>query len=323
MRPALCLASLVAAAMFAVPALAQTKTETVSPADAEKGVVVSGRIAGDQGADYVVSGEAGQTLSVDLLSANPSLNFNILPEGQQEALFIGSTSGNVADIPLPAAGRYVVQVYLMRNAARRDEETGYTLGIGLSGADYADGLAGGPDWWQIAGISSGALNIRSGPDTRYPVVGKVQNGEAAQNRGCRMTGEMRWCSVRIDGSGVQGWVAGRYLVEGAAPAAADAGADGPKGNGVPFDATGSVSCASDSGAAMRDCPFGVVRDGPGNAGVWISLGGGKERAILFEGGVPVSADTPVPVTFEKDGDMFTISVGDERYVFPEAVVNGG
>jgi hypothetical protein len=177
--------------------------------------------------------------------------------------------------------------------------------------------------WQVSGISEGALNIRSGPDTRYGVVGKAQNGEVAQNRGCRMTGPTRWCSIRVAGSGVQGWVAGRYLIEAAAPAGPEVPPGGPKGNGVPFDATGEVSCAMTAGAAMGSCPFGVVRDGPGVAGVWIALGGGAERAIQFEGGVPVTTDSAAALSFTKEGDLFTISVGDERYQFPEAVVNGG
>jgi hypothetical protein len=303
---------------------AQSARTTSVPAEAAAaGTILEGSLKGDETSEYLVAGEAGQTLSVDLLASNASLYFNILPEGAQAALFVGSTSGNVADIPLPAAGTYVVQVYLMRSAARRDEGASYSLGIGLAGADFADGLAGGPDWWQVSGLSEGALNIRSGPDTRYGVVGKAQNGEAAQNRGCRMTGQTRWCSIRVDGSGVQGWVAGRYLVEGAAPAMAEVPEGGPRGNGVPFDATGEVSCAAMAGAPMGSCLFGVVRDGPGNAGVWIALGDGTERAILFEGGVPVSADANAPLSFAKDGDMFTISVGDERYQFPEAVVNGG
>jgi hypothetical protein len=318
------LASVILGLALASAGLAQSaRTETVSVEAATAGTILEGRLKGEETAEYVIAGQAGQTLSVDLLSSNGALNFNILPEGAQEALFVGATSGNVADIPLPASVNYVVQVFLMRSAARRDEVANYTLGISLGGADFADGLAGGPDWWQVSGISEGALNIRSGPDTRYGVVGKAQNGEAAQNRGCRMTGQTRWCSVRIDGSGVQGWVAGRYLVEGAAPAMAEVPAGGPKGNGVPFDATGEVSCAMAAGAAMGSCPFGVVRDGPGNAGVWIALGNGTERAILFEGGVPVSADSPAPLSFTKDGDLFTISVGDERYQFPEALVNGG
>lgn len=322
-RPTLVAGLLFGMAVGSASLAQSTRSETISAEAAVAGTIIEGRLKGDETAEYVIAGQAGQTLSVDLLASNASLYFNVLPEGSQEALFVGSTSGNVADIPLPAAGNYVVQVYLMRNAARRDEGVSYSLGIGLAGADFADGLAGGPDWWQVSGISEGALNIRSGPDTRYDVIGKAQNGEAAQNRGCRMTGQTRWCSIRVDGSGVQGWVAGRYLVEGAARAIAEVPEGGPKGNGVPFDATGEVSCAVAAGAAMGSCPFGVVRDGPGNAGVWIALGGGAERAILFEGGVPVSADSPAPLSFAKDGDLFTIRVGDESYQFPEAVVNGG
>jgi hypothetical protein len=305
------------------PATAQT-AETVPPAAAAQGTILNGSIAGDAEARYTVAGQAGQILSVDLSSSNASLNFNILPEGSDTALFIGSSSGTVADIRLPAAGTYIVQVFLMRNAARRNEAADYAIGIGLAGGDFADSLAGGPDWWQVAGIGAGsALNIRSGPDTRYPVTGKAQNGELLQNRGCRMTGATRWCSIRAEGSGVQGWAAGSYLIEGAAPAMAEMPEGGPVGNGVPFDATGMVDCATAAGAPMASCPFGVVRDGPGNAGVWIALGQGSERAILFESGIPVSADSPEPLSFEKVEDLFTIRVGDETYRFPEAVVNGG
>mgnify|MGYP001198262545 CR=1 FL=1 len=300
-----------------------TRTETIAAATATAGTVIRGTIRGDESVDYLVAAEAGQRLSVDVSTTNASLYFNILPQGSDEAIFIGSTSGNVADIPLPAAGTYVIRVYLMRNAARRDEGADYALGIGLSGGDFADGLAGGPDWWAVSGLAEGALNVRSGPDTRYPVVGKAQNGELMQNRGCRLTRGTRWCSVRVDGSGVQGWVAGKFLVEAAAPAMPMVPEGGPVGNGTPFDATGFVNCSVTAGEAMRTCPFGVVRDGPGNAGVWIALGDGKERQILFEGGVPVSADNDQPLSYEKSGDQFTITVGDERYAFPEALVTGG
>jgi hypothetical protein len=316
------LAGCALALTLAPSSFAQTM-ETVSEAAATAGTIFTGRLKGDETDDYAVSGAAGQILSVDLSSTNPSLYFNILPQGSAEALFIGSTSGNVADISLPAAGTYVVQVYLMRNAARRDEGADYSLGIGLAGGDFADGLAGGPDWWQVSGISAGALNIRSGPDTRYGVVGKAQNGEIAQNQGCRMTGPTRWCRIRVAGSGVEGWVAGKYLVEGAAPVMPEVPEGGPKGNGVPFDATGSVSCATAASGTMVSCPFGVVRSGPGNAGVWIALADGSERNILFEGGVPVATNSDATLAYEKSGDMFTIRIGDERYQFPEALVNGG
>ena len=78
-----------------------------------------------------------------------------------------------------------------------------------------------------------------------------------------------------------------------------------------------------TGQPTQACPFGVVRDGPGNAGVWIALGDGKERAILFEGGVPVSADSPEALSFDKASDLFTVRVGSETYEIPEAGVFGG
>jgi uncharacterized protein YraI len=319
------MASAALAAVLATASTAQTvRTDTVAPAAARGGTVVSGTLRGDDTAEYVVAAETGQILSVDLVASNGALYFNILPKGAPEAIFIGSSAGNVADVPVPAAGDYVIQVYLMRSAARRDERSDYTLGIGLAGADFADGLAGGPDWWQVSGIAAdSALNIRSGPATRHDVVGKAQNGEVMQNRGCRMTGAERWCSIRTVGSGVQGWVAGRFLTEAAAPQAAEMPEGGPVGNGTGFDATGSIPCALAAGQTSGSCLFGVVREGPGNAGVWIAIGAGAERQILFEGGVPVSANLDAPLSFEKSADLFMVRVGEERYEIPEAVVNGG
>jgi hypothetical protein len=130
----------------------RTEAVTVSAT----GTVIEGEIRGDDTVDYLVAGEAGQALSVDLAASNASLYFNILPERSEEALFIGSTSGNVADIRLPATGTYVVRVYLMRNAARRNEAAVFSLGIGLGGPDFADSLAGGPDWWAVS-ITPGQL----------------------------------------------------------------------------------------------------------------------------------------------------------------------
>lgn len=323
-RPLVSIFTVVLFSMALLAVAQKARAETVAADAAMGGVVFVGEIRGDETAEYIVTGAAGQLLSVDLMADSGALNFNVLPVGSAEALFNSATLGTVADVSLPAAGDYVVQVYLMRSAARRDEGAAFSLGIGLAGGDFADGLAGGPDWWQVTLQQAGSdLNVHSGPHTRYPVISKAANGELAQNRGCRMTGPDRWCSVRFQGSGQQGWVAGRFLTEAAAPASASVPADGPIGNGTPFDATGELPCATVAGQPARSCPFGVVRDGPGNAGVWIAVGDGKERAILFEGGVPVSADSPEPMRFEKTGDLFRLRVGAERYDIPEAVVSGG
>lgn len=313
----------VVALFFGTSAGAAT-AQTVQTIDRPtEGTILTGTVSGDETVSYAVRGEAGMRLSVDLSSANGGLTFNILPQGSQSALFIGATSGNVADLPLPEAGTYIVQIALVRAAARRGETADFSLGIGLGGPDFADGLAGGPDWWAVSGVKAGALNLRSGPGTRYAMIGKAQNGEVMQNLGCRLSGQTRWCRVRVAVSGVQGWAAGAFLVESAAPQAARAAAGGPKGEGAAFDATGEISCAPAAGQDMRPCAFGVVRDGPGNAGVWIALGDGVERQILFEGGKPIAANTAAPLGFDDAGGVFLVRVGDERYDIPDAVVNGG
>ena len=74
---------------------------------------------------------------------------------------------------------------------------------------------------------------------------------------------------------------------------------------------------------MRPCPFGVVRDGPGNAGVWIALGNGEERQILFEAGAPVATNRDAALTSERLGDLTLVRIGEERYEIPDALVNGG
>jgi hypothetical protein len=90
-----------------------------------------GKIKGYATAEYTLTGKAGQTLRVKLKTNQPSNYFNIRQQGQDEALFIGSTSGNSFQAKLPADGEYTVQVYLMRNAARRNAVANYSLEMGL------------------------------------------------------------------------------------------------------------------------------------------------------------------------------------------------
>lgn len=160
--------------------------------------IVEGTIRGSEIVDYQVSGERSQILSVDLMTSNLANYFNIVPASSNEAIFIDSTRGTVADVPFRERGAYVIRVYLMRSAARRGETARYSLGISLGRPEFADGLSGGE----------------------------------------------RWCALRATHTGVTGWVAGRYLVESAAPRRPEMAEGGPIGNGVPFDATGLVPCAA-------------------------------------------------------------------------------
>ena len=93
---------------------------------------LKGTLKGDQTIDYQLRARAGQTLAVHFKPGNQSACFNILPPGSEEALFIGSTSGNDFTGKLSADGTYTIRVYLMRSAARRNETTQYTLDVALA-----------------------------------------------------------------------------------------------------------------------------------------------------------------------------------------------
>ncbi|SDN39780.1 hypothetical protein SAMN04489798_0198 [Pseudomonas arsenicoxydans] len=95
-------------------------------------------IRGRLTAQYRVSAKAGQILTVDLKPSNTSAYFNITAKGADYALFNGSIMGNHFMGPLPDDGEYTVQVYLMRNAARRNEVANYSLSLNLSLADASD-----------------------------------------------------------------------------------------------------------------------------------------------------------------------------------------
>ncbi|MGR9109047.1 MAG: hypothetical protein ACU843_19205 [Gammaproteobacteria bacterium] len=138
-----------------------------------------------------------------------------------------------------------------------------------------------------------------------------------------MTGGQRWCMVESAAkNGLTGWVAGPYLPEAAGSASDSPVSTSPvSGNGQPFHATGGVPCSVMAGQTTRSGPFGVVRDGNGNAGVWGGTNDRTERHIVFESGIPVSTDSPSTLCFEQSADLFLIHTGtEERYEIPEAAV---
>jgi len=317
------LASMLLVSWISIGLAKEENSEFINLGHIQELRLFQGTISGREIVNYQISGEQSQILSVDLLTSNSANYFNIVRVGSNQAIFIGSSKGPVADIPLPQSGTYLIRLYLMRSAARRGEKARYSLGISLGPPEFADGLFGGPDYWRVVVASGSTLNLRAGPSTRYKAIGKFRNGEILYNRGCRLTGDERWCAIRAAHSGVTGWVAGRYIVESAAPRRPTVFEDGPVGSGVPFDATGLVPCAAHTDQPMHQCPFGVIREGPGNAGIWIALGDGEERQILFEDGIPVATDSAKTLRFEKTGDLFRVNVGDERFEIPYAVVSGG
>jgi hypothetical protein len=222
--------------LIALAACAAIFTATMPPVGADTNTTVrfraggdsasySGRIRGDETARYVLDARRGQNMQVLLSAGNPQAYFNVLLPNSQQALFNGSISGNSFNGTLPQNGRYVIEVYLMRAAARRNEESGYSIDIAIPASasggskppteDFADGDAGGPDNWVVTGVApNDKLNVRSAPSASADVVGRLRNGVVVRNLGCRTTGGSRWCRISARGeSGVHGWTNGRFLTE--------------------------------------------------------------------------------------------------------------
>lgn len=124
--------ALAALGLFA-PALAQDapRTERVQFARGTSSKAITGKIKGYDGARYLIGARAGQTLTVTLKTSNASSYFNVTAPGADTAMFVGSTSGNRFTAKIPSSGDYAVDVYLMRNAARRGETANYTLTVSI------------------------------------------------------------------------------------------------------------------------------------------------------------------------------------------------
>ncbi|NEV64625.1 DNA breaking-rejoining protein [Thiorhodococcus minor] len=124
-----------AAALIGAALLASTtamagdiRTERVHFKKGASSATVEDSIKGYQGVDYVLGARKGQSMNVSMATNNTANYFNILAPGKtDEAMFIGSTSGNQFEGTLPASGDYKIRVYLMRSAARRDEVADYRL----------------------------------------------------------------------------------------------------------------------------------------------------------------------------------------------------
>lgn len=82
--------------------------------------------------DYLLGARQGQSMNVSMGTDNGPNTFNIIAPGKaDEAMFVGSTSGNQFEGRLPASGDCNVRVYLMRSAARRDEIANYRLDMSI------------------------------------------------------------------------------------------------------------------------------------------------------------------------------------------------
>jgi len=162
-----------------------THRQTLQFAKGQSSAQVRGSIKGEGDAEYTISARAGQTLAVALKTSNASAYFNIKPPGSKDAaMFIGSSSGAQAKLLLPADGTYVVQVYLMRNAARRNESAAYTLDVAVTGQPLAplpsaqDALVPGTRFHASATVPCQTLGGAAGASCRAGVIRRGRDGTA-------------------------------------------------------------------------------------------------------------------------------------------------
>lgn len=125
---------LTVAAMVLLPAtVAAAAEQVVHFKPGAISATLDGTIKGYDGKDYRVGAKAGQAMSVLFEPNNGSCYFNVLPPGSKDvSIFTGSTSGNEFAASLEETGDYVIRVYLMRNAARRNEQCKYKFTVEIS-----------------------------------------------------------------------------------------------------------------------------------------------------------------------------------------------
>jgi hypothetical protein len=90
-----------------------------------------GKLRAHDTAEYNIRLRAGQSLTVTLKTNRRSNYFNVVGPGEGDALFVGSRDGARYSAKVAQDGDYKISVYLMANAARRDERANYTLKIAV------------------------------------------------------------------------------------------------------------------------------------------------------------------------------------------------
>jgi hypothetical protein len=122
----------VALLLMASAAHAADKSQEVKFAPGTTSATIRSSLEGYDMNTYRLGASAGQTLSVTFTPSNSSCYYNVEAPGADEALFNGSESGDAYSGVLPYDGDYQVKVYLMRNAARRNETCKFSLTVEIA-----------------------------------------------------------------------------------------------------------------------------------------------------------------------------------------------
>lgn len=200
------------------------RDEHVFFAAGQQAVEIEDRIVGYETVSFHVHGIAGETMSVTLRTANTSTYFNVYEPGTgpgDKALAVSEFIGprvpdlNVFEDELKQTGDYIIAVYMVRAAARRDEVSAFALDIAIAGgprvgtAAEAGAMRIGPDHWVVEVKSR--LRVHQQPSPSAPVTGFLLPGAAVRNLGCRVEGADTWCEVERPNGQNRGWVSAEYL----------------------------------------------------------------------------------------------------------------
>ena len=126
-------AAFLAVSLGATDAAAAERVEKIHFKAGASGATVKSKIKGWDSVTYQLEAKAGQVLHVLFSPNGTSCYFNVLPPGGGDALHVGSSSGNEFGGTLGMSGTYGVDVYLMRNDARRGKTCSYSISFEISG----------------------------------------------------------------------------------------------------------------------------------------------------------------------------------------------
>jgi len=129
----LLLSTLISTTSFSV--LAKNVEQKVNFLQGSTSTTLTGKFQGYDDVRYRISAKNGQVLKYNVNSLGNLAYVNIFSPGKKpgkdNALLIGSTIGLKGELTLQVDGDYIIQVYQMRNSARKNKTVKYSLDIEL------------------------------------------------------------------------------------------------------------------------------------------------------------------------------------------------
>lgn len=127
---------------------------------------IEDQIRGYETVRYLLGARAGQQIDITLETTHGATYFNVLPAGYEPgrdaATFMGETGGNHYSSELATDGDVMIEVYMMRSAARRNEVAKYDLRVAIAGEPLAGDHPASKGPWPVDTDASGDLPCARG-----------------------------------------------------------------------------------------------------------------------------------------------------------------